>query len=96
LLKKPGDFDENTHITKDQLDVKSQNQQNLFFETKNLFKKRMWEAIGWDAIPIIFFVIWLQWCTEKQANESTPSDAQTQKNPETTLTQTQTREWKQT
>merc|ERR1739844_207789 len=46
LFKKPGDFDENINITKDQVDVKSQNQLNLFFETKNLFKKRMWEANG--------------------------------------------------
>ena len=44
LFKKPGDFDENIHITKDQVDVKSQNQLNFFFETKNLFRKRMWEA----------------------------------------------------
>jgi len=50
----PGDFDKNIHITKDQVDVKSQNQLNLFYETKNLFKKRMWEANGCDAIPIIF------------------------------------------
>ena len=46
LFKKTGGFDENIHITKDQVDVKSQNQLNLFFETKNLFKKRMWEASG--------------------------------------------------
>ena len=46
LFKKPGDFDENIHITKDQVDVKSQNQLNFFFETKNLFRKRMWEANG--------------------------------------------------
>jgi len=76
IAQKPGDFDENINITKYQADVKSQNlhQLNLFFETKNLFKRRMWEANRWDAIPIIFFVIWLQWCTEKQANESTQSD----------------------
>merc|ERR1711935_871149 len=36
LFKKTGSFDENIHITKDQVDVKSQNQLNLFFETKNL------------------------------------------------------------
>jgi hypothetical protein len=46
FFKKPGDFGENIHITKDQVDIKSQNQLNLFFETKNLFKKRMWEANG--------------------------------------------------
>jgi len=66
LFKKPGDFDENINITKDQVDVKSQNQLNLFFETKNLFKKRMWEANGWDAIPIVF---WSFDCNDVQKNK---------------------------
>jgi len=46
LFKKPGDFDKNIHPTNDQVDVKFQNQLNLFYGTKNLFKKGMWEGIG--------------------------------------------------
>jgi len=38
-VQKTWRFGENVHTTKDQVDVKNQNQLNLFFETKNLFKK---------------------------------------------------------
>jgi len=38
-VQKTWRFGENIHTTKDQVDVKNQNQLNLFFETKNLFKK---------------------------------------------------------
>merc|ERR1712008_582461 len=42
-FKKTGDFDESIHITKDQVDVKSQNQLILFFfiQEENVGSKRM-------------------------------------------------------